>query len=75
MSESRVTIDRDACTGHGRCYVLSPTIFAPDDEGAGVVSVAIVRTPEELQAAHTGAANCPERAISVVEVGTEGVGG
>jgi ferredoxin len=74
MSESRVTIDKDTCTGHGRCYVLSPAIFEPDDEGAGVVSVPVLRTEEELEAARTAVANCPERAITVLEVLSEEVG-
>lgn len=68
MSESRVTIDREKCTGHGRCYVLSPSIFEPDDEGSGVVSVPVVRTAEERTAAQSAAANCPERAIAVEEI-------
>ena len=63
-----MSIDRERCTGHGRCYVLSPSVFEPDDEGFGVVSVPIAHTPEELAAAEAAVANCPERAIAVEEI-------
>ncbi len=29
----RIRLDPDACVGHGRCYVLDPERFAPDDLG------------------------------------------
>ncbi|MET1003425.1 MAG: ferredoxin [Acidimicrobiia bacterium] len=62
----KVTLDRSACTGHGRCYALGPDVFEADDDGYGVVLVADV--PPELQAqALAGQENCPERAISVEE--------
>ena len=32
----KLHIDADACTGHGRCYVLAPEVFEPDDEGHSV---------------------------------------
>jgi ferredoxin len=28
-----IRLDPDACVGHGRCYVLDPTHFSPDDLG------------------------------------------
>ena len=34
--EMKLRIDADACTGHGRCYVLAPEVFEPDDEGHSV---------------------------------------
>jgi ferredoxin len=61
-----VVLDREACTGHGRCYVLAPDVFDADADGYGVVRVADV--PPELEAeARTAVASCPERAISIVE--------
>lgn len=60
----RVRVDNAACTGHGRCYSLAPDVFEPDDDGHCVIKVADV--PAELHdQARTGAANCPESAITV----------
>lgn len=61
-----VVIDENLCTGHGRCYSLAPSVFEPDDRGQGLVIV------EELDAgleseAQMAVANCPERAIRIVE--------
>ena len=33
----QVRIDLDRCEGHGRCYVLAPSVFAADAEGNGEV--------------------------------------
>ena len=62
----KVVIDRERCSGHGRCYTLAPDVFESDDEGYAVLkdsntSVAL-RDKAEI-----GVENCPERAISVVE--------
>ena len=32
----RVSIDETACSGHGRCYAISPDLFDIDDDGRGV---------------------------------------
>jgi ferredoxin len=62
----RVRVDEDRCVGHGRCYALAPEVFDSDDQGHCVVLVAEV--PPELEGgARTGAANCPEQAITVEE--------
>jgi ferredoxin len=62
----KVILNSEACTGHGRCYVLAPDVFDADDEGYSVLKVADV--PPELEAqARAGVANCPERAISIEE--------
>jgi ferredoxin len=61
----RVTIDINACTGHGRCYSLSPDVFDSDDEGRSVIRVEHVEGAQ-LRSAESAVANCPERAISLV---------
>jgi len=62
----KVRIDSDVCTGHGRCYTLSPEVFVADDGGYGMVVEEAV--PEELRSkALIGEQNCPERAISISE--------
>jgi ferredoxin len=62
----RLRIDADACTGHGRCYVLAPEVFEPDDEGHSVGLYEEI--PAELvEKAHLAVANCPESAISITD--------
>jgi ferredoxin len=59
-----VRVDTETCTGHGRCYVLAPDVYAPDEYGHCVVVHA--RVGDDLAAqARAGADNCPERAITV----------
>jgi ferredoxin len=62
----RVRVDAAACTGHGRCYSLSPDLFGADDAGHCVILHADV-PPELEDQARTGARNCPEQAITVEE--------
>ena len=58
----RLRIDKDACTGHGRCYVLAPTLIDCDDEGYGSVSQADLG-PEDEELARKAVLACPERAV------------
>ena len=60
----RVKLDSEKCQGHGRCYVLAPGVFAPDEEGYGTVRQAEV-SGELLEQATRGAQGCPEGAISI----------
>ena len=61
----RITLDRERCTGHGRCYMLAPEVFDTDDEGYGVLLVDDGIVPPGLEAAaRKAAANCPEEAIT-----------
>jgi ferredoxin len=62
----RISLDSERCTGHGRCYMLSPEVFDADDDGHGLVREEAV-APELEAAAHRAAANCPEDAISIRE--------
>jgi ferredoxin len=62
----QISVDAARCSGHGRCYDLSPDVFGSDDEGycaqkGETFSVGI----ELAEAARTGAAGCPESAIAV----------
>ena len=60
----KLRIDEDVCTGHGRCYVLAPELFEPDDYGHGKLLAEDV--PEDLaDKARLAVSNCPERAISL----------
>jgi ferredoxin len=59
-------LDPEACTGHGRCYALAPSVFAADDLGRCEVVVA-QPSPEQEDAARTAVASCPEDALTVEE--------
>jgi ferredoxin len=61
----RLTLDRDACQGHNRCYLLAPELFDVDDEGYAVL-IGDGTVPEGLEdKARLAADNCPEFAITV----------
>jgi ferredoxin len=57
---SRLEIDEDRCTGHGRCYALAPHLFDSDDYGH-----AVLLPVDEIdeKAAREAVQNCPEHAI------------
>jgi ferredoxin len=63
----KVHIDAGRCQGHGRCYDLAPDLFGDDDEGYGQVLGDGIVPPGEGKAARLAAANCPERAIDLLE--------
>jgi AcrR family transcriptional regulator/ferredoxin len=63
----KVHIDSERCQGHGRCYDLTPGLFADDEEGYGQVIGDGVVPPGQEGQARLAAANCPERAIDVLE--------
>ncbi len=63
----RVVIDKERCTGHGRCYAVAPDVFDADDDGFGVVIGPQGPLSDELvRHAQLAAANCPEAAIQVI---------
>lgn len=61
----RITLDTEACQGHGRCYALSPTLFDTDDDGYAVLLVDGEVPAGSEDAARLAADNCPEYAITV----------
>jgi ferredoxin len=61
---TRVFVDADRCTGHGRCYTLAPDVFDADEVGHSIVLVEDVSGELEAQAA-TAEQNCPETAITL----------
>jgi len=63
----KISVDEDRCQGHSRCMALAPELFEVDDYG-----VSSVRIDGEVPAgleekARLAAANCPERAITIVD--------
>ena len=61
---SRVTVDAERCTGHGRCYTLAPDVFDADEVGHSIVRVDEV-SGELEEHARLGEQNCPECAITL----------
>ncbi|WP_157253995.1 ferredoxin [Nonomuraea typhae] len=61
----KVHIDSGRCQGHGRCYDLSPEVFAEDDEGYGQVLEGGLVAEGQEHAVRLAVSNCPERAIAV----------
>ena len=61
---TRIVVDTDRCTGHGRCYTLAPDVFDADEMGHSVVLVGEVSGELEAQAV-AAEKNCPEGAITL----------
>jgi ferredoxin len=63
----RISVDAEQCNGHGRCYTISPDVYAPDDEGfcAGRGRSREIPAGSEA-AARAGAQACPEGAITIM---------
>ncbi|GAA3649282.1 hypothetical protein GCM10022224_010010 [Nonomuraea antimicrobica] len=65
----KVHIDSERCHGHGRCYDLAPGLFGEDDEGYGTVLAGGAVLAGQEPGARLAVANCPERAIDVLDGG------
>ena len=63
----KVQINSERCQGHGRCYDLAPGLFGEDEEGFGQVLGDGVVPPGLEGEARLAVANCPERAVEIVE--------
>jgi ferredoxin len=63
----KVRINSQLCQGHGRCYDLAPSLFGDDDEGYGQVLGEGIVPPGKEQDARLAVANCPERAVELIE--------
>lgn len=65
----KVHIDESLCSGHGRCYTLSPDLVQSNDEGYPVqLGQDIEAGPDQDEAVRGIVANCPEGAIKVIGV-------
>jgi len=63
----RISVDSERCNGHGRCYTVSPDVYAPDDEGYCADRDRDREVLPGLEAdAAAGARACPEGAITVI---------
>ena len=64
--EMKIRLDKERCTGHGRCYVLAPDVFDEDEPGYCVLKLETI-SPELRESARAGVESCPEHALSIVE--------
>ena len=61
----KARIDFERCSGHGRCYVLCPEVFAEDDDSYPILSASPIA--ESLaERVRRAADNCPEAAITIL---------
>jgi ferredoxin len=65
----KITVDGNACMGHGRCMAMAPEVYVLDDLGYNRMDTFEVARGLEEQA-RRGAMSCPESAIAVTEDGT-----
>ena len=63
----RIRVDREACQGHNRCYMLAPELFDADDEGYSVVRGDGAVAPDLEDKARLAVDNCPEFAIEIID--------
>ena len=60
-------VDHSKCQGHGRCYDLSPEVFAADEDGYVLLNIEGDIPADLEQKARTAVLNCPEHALSLSE--------
>jgi ferredoxin len=64
----RVHVDPDRCQGHNRCYSIAPDLFELDDLGQSSAAGRGEVPADLMPAARRAEANCPEHAVSLIEV-------
>jgi ferredoxin len=63
----KIKVEGEKCQGHNRCFVVAPDLFEVDDFGYAHETNDGVVPPEQEDKARRAVANCPERAIIIVE--------
>ncbi|BBZ78768.1 hypothetical protein MANY_41050 [Mycolicibacterium anyangense] len=63
----KLRLDSASCTGHGLCYSVAQHLITDDEHGYGQLSTDGEVPASRLAEARAAVANCPERAISLVE--------
>jgi ferredoxin len=63
----KITIDRKACIGAGRCLVTAPAVFDQSETDGLVVLVKATPDPADEVRVRAAANACPARAIHVEE--------
>lgn len=63
---SRLVVDFERCTGHGRCYTESPELLTYDEEGfVSVRHADLTIAPERMAEAEAAVSACPEQAMTI----------
>lgn len=60
---TRLEIDAERCTGHGRCYDIAPGLFQADEYGHGQVIDGLTHAEFDEELAMDAVQACPENAI------------
>jgi ferredoxin len=63
----KVSVDKELCIGHGRCYDVAPELFEDDEEGYAVVRGDGSVPPDQADTARLAVRLCPERAVTLTE--------
>lgn len=69
---TQITVDLELCQGHGKCYLLAPTAYAPIKDDDWGQAEPIVNPIEDdgalLKQAELGARSCPESAVTLSQI-------
>jgi ferredoxin len=64
---TKIYIDANECTGHGRCYRIAPDLLSYDDEGYVSIRGQAIEVPaDQLEFAEEAEGTCPEGAITLI---------
>ena len=63
----KVSVDKELCVGHGRCYDVATELFEDDEEGYAVVRGDGSVPQGQADAARLAVRLCPERAVTITE--------
>jgi ferredoxin len=63
----KVSVDKELCVGHGRCYDVAPELFEDDEQGYAVVRGDGTVPQGQAEAARLSVRLCPERAVVLIE--------
>lgn len=70
----KLVVDLEKCQGHGKCYLIAPTLFEPEDDwGRPRVKHPVIDDDDigRVDLAEEAVNNCPERAIRLEDSGAE----
>jgi ferredoxin len=62
----KIIVNREACSGHGRCHAVAPEVYTLDDDGYNAADGEFEVAEHLHAAARLGADNCPERCITII---------
>ncbi|MGA0018568.1 MAG: ferredoxin [Steroidobacteraceae bacterium] len=66
----KIIANKQRCSGHARCAAMAEQLFELDDNGYIGFTTKVVQ-PGEEETARRGVRACPERALKLVDDGTE----